>query len=267
LARRTSPQAATTLDKLDRIIFRVIHERQRKGLGGDDLLSMLLAAKDETSSGRALSDSQVRDEVITLFMAGHKTTANALTWTWYLLSLHPEVEAKFHHEVDTALGGRMPAVEDIPRLRYVEMIFAEAMRLYPPSWLLSRRAIGDYEIGGYKLPAGSLVMVSPYVMHHDDRYFPAPFTFDPERWTEVARSSRPEFSFFPFGGGRRRCIGEGLAWLEGVLILTTLAQAWRLVTVKTKPVELHLSMVLGAKDGIRVRPEQREIHRWQGASL
>jgi len=257
LSPATGRHAATTRDKLDEIIFRIIFERKRKGLDGDDLLSMLLAARDEASNGSALSDTQVRDEVITLFMAGHETTANALTWTWYLLSQHPVIEARFHDEIDAVLSGRLASVADVPRLRYVEMVFAEAMRLYPPSWLLSRLAIDDYEVGGYELPAGSLVIVSPYVMHHDERYFPEPFRFDPERWAGQARGSRPEFSYFPFGGGKRRCIGEGLAWLEGVLILATLAQSWRMTTVTTRPPELQPGMVLRMKHQMSVSPERR----------
>jgi cytochrome P450 len=254
-------QRATTREKLDAIILRIIREQQQTGLDGDNLLTVLLSTKDQASGVRALSDTQVRDEVITLFMAGHETTANALTWAWSLLSQHPEVEAKFHDEVDAVLGERLPSVEDVPRLRYAEMIFAEAIRLYPPSWLLSRRAIENYEVGGYKVPAGSHVILSPYVMHHDERYYVTPFRFDPERWTESARGLRPEFSYFPFGGGRRRCIGESFAWLEGVLILTTLARAWRMTAVTTRPVELQPGMVLRAKHGMSMRPKQRKGHR------
>ncbi|HST51697.1 MAG TPA: cytochrome P450 [Pyrinomonadaceae bacterium] len=261
LTARASRRDATTRDKLDAIIFRIIRERQRGGAGGNDLLAMLLAAKDgepgKDFEPCPMSDSQVRDEVITLFMAGHETTANALTWTWHLLSKYPEAEAKFHGELDAVLAGRLPTAEDAPRLRYTEMVFAEAMRLYPPSWILSRRAVGDYEVGGYALPAGSLVIVSPYVMHHDERYFPAPRRFDPERWTEASSASRPEYSYFPFGGGARRCIGEGFAKLEALLILATLAQVWRLKAVADEPVELQPGMVLRARHGIRLRPVRR----------
>lgn len=257
LTLRAGRHGATTRDKLDAIIFRIIRERQHKGLEGDDLLTSLLAAKDEESGEVAMPDSQVRDEVITLFMAGHETTANALTWTWHLLSKHPEAEAKFHAEVDTVLAGRLPTAEDVPRLHYTEMVFTEAMRLYPPSWLLSRLAVATYEVGGYTMPADSLVIVSPYVMHHDERYFPAPFSFDPERWTKARRAMRPEFSYFPFGGGARRCIGEGFAKLEATLILATLAQIWRLNAVTTGPVELLPGMVLRAKHGVCVKTERR----------
>lgn len=262
-ASRRDPTArdTTARDKLDAIIFRIIRERQRAGAGGDDLLAMLLAAKDEESgaddeAGR-MSETQVRDEVITLFMAGHETTANALAWTWHLLSQHPEVEAKFHDELDAVLAGHLPTAEDAPRLRYTAMVFAEAMRLYPPSWILSRRALADYEVGGYALPAGSLIMLSSYVMQRDERYFPAPQRFDPERWTEAASASRPEFSYFPFGGGARRCIGEGFARLEALLILATLAQVWRLEAVADKPVELQPGMVLRARHGVRLKPVRR----------
>jgi len=197
---------------LDSIIYRIIDERRRsreararqgEASSGDDrgdLLSMLLAAKDEDGGSGRMTDLQLRDEAITIFLAGHETTANALTWTWYLLSEHPQIEAKLHEELDSVLAGRLPTVDHFPRLRYTEMVIAEVMRLYPPAWILGRRALKDYKLGPYVVPAGAIVIMSPYLMHHDARYFPDPFGFDPDRWTAEARASRPQFSYFPFGG-------------------------------------------------------------------
>ena len=243
-------------EQLDAVIYRIINERRRSGTDRGDLLSMLLAAQDE-ESGRRMTDEQVRDEAMTLFLAGHETTANALSWTWYLLSQHNEVEAKLHEEIDTVLAGRLPKAEDFARLRYVEMVFAEAMRLYPPVWTLGRSPISDYEVQGYPVPAGALVLLSQYVMHHDARYFPEPFRFDPERWQPEARESRPRFSYFPFGGGARRCIGEGFAWLEGVLLIATLAREWRARPVPGHVVEPQALITLRPKRALPMILERR----------
>lgn len=215
-------------NRLDTTIYRLIKDRRVGGRDRGDLLSMLLLAQDEEGDGAGMSDLQVRDEALTLFLAGHETTANALTWTWYLLSQHPEAEAKLHAEFDATLGGRLPTVDDVPRLRYTEMVFAEAMRLYPPAWAIGRRALDDYEIGGWVLPARSVILMSQYVTHHDRRFFPEPFRFDPDRWTPEAQSARPKFSYFPFGGGPRVCVGEPFAWMEGVLLIATLASQWQM---------------------------------------
>ena len=205
-----------------------------------------------------MTDTQLRDEAMTIFLAGHETTANALTWAWYLLSEHPEVEAKLHNEIDAvvAADGR-PQFADLARLPYTEMVLTEAMRLYPPAWVIGRLAIRDYEAGGYLIPAGSLVFVSQYTMHRDRRYYPDPERFDPERWTPEARSARPPFAYFPFGGGPRRCIGEGFAWMEGVLLIATLARHWRLRLVPNHPVKLHPRITLRPKYGMRMILERR----------
>ncbi|HEX5708522.1 MAG TPA: cytochrome P450 [Pyrinomonadaceae bacterium] len=213
--------------RLDRVIYRIIEERRASGVDRGDLLSMLLLAQDEEGDHEGMSDEQLRDEVMTIFLAGHETTANALTWTWYLLSQNPEAEERLHAEVDAVLGDRKPSAEDLPRLPYAEKVLAESMRLYPPAWILGRRALKDYEVGGYYVPAGSIVLMSQYVMHRDARYFPDPERFDPERWTPEAKQARPQFSYFPFGGGPRRCIGEGFAWMEATLVLATIARKWR----------------------------------------
>ena len=225
------------IETLDAVIYRMITERRLSGADQGDLLSMLLLARDEEGDGRGMDDRQLRDEALTIFLAGHGTTANALTWAWYLLSQNPVAEAEFHAEIEAALGDRTPEIEDLPNLRYTEMVFTEALRMYPPAWASGRRAVNDYEIGGYRIPAGASVLLSPWVTHHDPRYFPDPFGFKPERWTPEARAERPKFSYFPFGGGSRICIGKSFARMKGVLLLATLAQHWRLRLASGQSVE------------------------------
>jgi cytochrome P450 len=245
--------------KLDSIIYRIVEERRHDTEDAGDLLSMLLAARDEEGDGSGMSDQQIRDEVMTLILAGHETTANALSWTWYLLAQHPEVEKKLHAELDEVLdrGRRLPAVEDLPRLRYTEMILSESMRLYPPAWVVGRLAIKDYEVRGYVVPAGSLVLVSQYVMHRDARFFTDPERFNPQRWTPEAKESRPAYSYFPFGGGARRCVGEGFAWMEGVLLVATVASRWRMRLDPQHRVETYPRITLRPRRGIRVTLESR----------
>jgi cytochrome P450 len=244
--------------RLDAIIFRLIEERRRSGRDHGDLLSMLLLAQDTEGDGGQMTDAHLRDELLTIFLAGHETTANAMTWTWYLLSQNPEVESKLHEELDEVLGGRLPVFDDVARLKYTEMVLAESMRLYPPAWAIGRMALNDFEIGGYAVPKNSLVLMSPFVMHHDPRYFEDPSRFDPERWTPEARETRPQFSYFPFGGGPRRCIGEGFAWMEGILLLATMAQDWQMRLVPNHPVELKPVMTLRSKHGMRMTAVRRQ---------
>jgi cytochrome P450 len=243
--------------RLDATIYRMIEERRRSGEDRGDLLSMLLLAQDDEGDGGSMTDLQLRDEALTIFLAGHETTANALTWTWYLLSQHPAVEAQFHAELDAVLGGRLPTTEDVPRLPYTEMIISESLRLYPPAWILGRLALEEYTLDRYRMPKGTLVLLSPYVMHHDPRYFSDPFSFDPQRWTPERRSALPKFAYFPFGGGTRRCIGEGFAWIESILALATIAQHWRLRLVPEHPVELKPLVTLRPKHGMRMIVERR----------
>lgn len=245
-------------DQLDTIIYRLIEERRRSGEDHGDLLSMLLLAQDEEERSGGMTDEQVRDEALTIFLAGHETTANALTWTWYLLSQHPEIEARLHDELDTVLNGRLPEFSDVAQLRYTEMVLAESMRLYPPAWAIGRLALDDYEIGGYRLPAGSLVLLSQHVMHRDARYFTEPERFDPLRWQPEAREARPQYSYFPFGGGPRRCIGEGFAWMEGILLIAALAQHWRLRLVPGHPVKTHPVITLRPRHGMLMTLEKRK---------
>ncbi|HMG34680.1 MAG TPA: cytochrome P450 [Blastocatellia bacterium] len=244
--------------RLDSIIYRIINERRAITEDRGDLLSMLSLATDVEGDGTGMSDLQLRDELMTIFLAGHETTANALTWSWYLLSQHPEVESKLHREVDSVLGDRLPTADDFPRLRYTEMVFAEAIRLYPPAWALGRRAISEYKVNGCVVPARSIVLMSPFVTQHDKRYFPDPYRFDPERWTPEARESRPKFSYFPFGGGPRVCIGEGFAWMEGVLVLATIAREWRLMLAPNQRVEPRPMITLRPRYPIRMILERRD---------
>jgi cytochrome P450 len=252
LPLRSNSRWLKAKQRLDSIIYRIIDERRKTGEDRGDLLSMLLLAQDEEGDRSTMTNAQLRDEAMTLFVAGHETTANALTWSWYLLSQHPGAEAKLHREIDAVLAGKLPTAEDVPRLRYTEMVFAEAMRLYPPAWTMGRRAFSDYEVGGYIIPAGSIVLMSPWVMHHDPRYYPDPFRFNPERWTVEARESRPKFSYFPFGGGPRVCIGESFAWMEGVLLIATLAQLWKLRLAPGQQVEPEPKVTLRPRHGMRM---------------
>lgn len=238
--------------KLDSIIYRIIEERRRGGEDTGDLLSMLILAQDTEGDGRGMTDEQLRDEAMTIFIAGHETTSNALTWTWYLLSEHEEVEKKLHEELDEVLSdGRLPALEDLPRLKYTEKVLAESMRLYPPAWALGRLTIKDVEIGGYHIPKGSLVLVSQYVMHRDPRYYTDAEKFIPERWTTDPKEMK-QFTYFPFGGGARRCIGEQFAWMEGVLLLATIARRWKLRHVAEHKVEMQPLVTLRPKHGMKM---------------
>jgi len=248
-------------DRLDQTIYRLIAEHRASGRDTGDLLSMLLLAQDEetgeaatkgATTSRSMTDRQVRDEALTLFLAGHETTANALTWTWYLLSQNPDAEARLHAEIHEVLDGRLPAWDDLPRLRYTEMVFAEALRLYPPAWGIGRRAIQDYRIADYEIPAGSILLMSPYVVHRDPRWFPEPEKFDPDRWLPENAAARPKFSYFPFGGGTRVCIGERFAKVEGVLLLAVIAQRWRFRLTPGHRVESKALITLRPKYGMQM---------------
>jgi cytochrome P450 len=247
--------------ELDGIIYGLIAERRRSPGDRGDLLSMLLLAQDEEQGGRGMTDTQVRDEAMTIFLAGHETTANALSWTWYLLARHPDAEARLHAELDTVLGGRVPTLADTPRLRVVEQVISEAMRLYPPAWIIGRRAIHDYDVAGYRLPAGTIVLLSPYVSHRDPRHFVEPDRFVPERWTPEFRQGLPPFAYFPFGGGTRRCIGESFAWMELMLVVATIASRWRLRLVPGHRVVPQPVVTLRLKHGLKMSMEARRPAR------
>lgn len=244
-----------SIDTLNQITMQVINDRRASGEDQGDLLSMLLMAQDEDGIG--MNDTQVRDEVLTLFLAGHETAANALTWTWYLLAQHPEIEAKMHEEIDQALGGRLPTLDDLVNMPYTLMIFKEAMRLYPPAWGFSRQAIEDVEIGGYTIPRKSGVMIVPYVIHRNPAIWDDPERFDPQRFSPENEKSIPRYGYLPFGGGARICIGNSFALMEGHLVLATIAQRFRLVRRSDKIVEPEPLLTLRPKHGLQMRLESR----------
>ena len=243
--------------RLDKIIYGMIAERRASGRDHGDLLSMLLNAQDEDDGG-VMTDKQVRDEAMTILLAGHETTANALTWTWYLVSQSPDVEAKLHDEVDRVLQGRLPGVADLPALSFTEKVVTEAMRLYPPAWIIGRRAIAEYPIGEYVAPPRTIMIMSPFIVHHDARHYAEPDRFHPDRWTAEFKAVLPQFAYFPFGGGPRRCIGESFAWMELVLVVATLAQRWKLDLVPGHPVEPQPVVTLRTKHGMRMTVRERQ---------
>jgi cytochrome P450 len=269
-------------DTLDKIIYGMITERRKTGEDKGDLLSMLLAARDE-DDGSPMTDEQIRDEALTLFLAGHETTANALTWTWFLLSQNPEKEAKLYEELDRVLGGdatvkerlksaaydgtlvntrvsalRLPTIDDVPNLKFTEAVLAESMRLYPPAWAIGRLAIEPHEIYGYKIPVGALLLLSPYVTHRDSRYWPQPDEFIPERWeTQSVKEASQKNIYFPFGGGIRRCIGESFAWTEGILLIATFARKWKLGLVPEQKIGLQPMITLRPRFGMKMKVETR----------
>jgi cytochrome P450 len=243
--------------RLDALIYALIAERRATGRDHGDLLSMLLSAQDHEGGTGGLSDVQVRDESLTLILAGHETTANALTWTWYLLSQHADIEARLHDEIDRVLQGRLPALADVARLPLVERVITEAMRMYPPAWMVGRRAIDDYPLGEFVVPRRGMIIMSPYVMHRDARFFPAPERFDPDRWTPEMRSALPKFAYFPFGGGTRQCIGEQFAMMELVLLVATIAQQWQLRLVPNHPVVPQPLITLRARHGMKMTLHRR----------
>lgn len=243
---------------LDEIVYGIIAERRRHPGQHDDLLAMLMEARDEETS-EGMSDRQLRDEVITLFIAGHETTANALTWAGYLLSTHVEVARRLRAEVDEKLGGRVPTAADLPELSYTRMVLDETMRLYPPVWVTDRCAIGEDVVCGYRIPAGATVSISPYATHHDPAFWENPEGFDPERFAPENAAGRPHYAYFPFGGGPRQCIGKGFALLEATLVLALLAQRLDLRLVPGRRVEPLAMATLRPRHGLwmtaNLRPE------------
>jgi cytochrome P450 len=241
-------------ERIDAVVYRMIEAHRRERSDSGSLLDLMLAAAPEGSS---TSERSLRDQVITIFLAGYETVANALSWTWYLLSQNPECERRFHAEIDRELQGREPVFEDVPRLRYVEMVLAESMRLYPPAWAMGRYARSDFQLGEFLLPARTTVLISQFVTHRDPRFFPDPLRFDPERFTPEAKARRAKFTYFPFGAGTRQCIGESFAWMEGVLLLATLGQKWKLALVPGHRVEPEPLITLRPKFGMRMQLEAR----------
>ncbi len=242
-------------ERLDRVVFRVIAEHQRQGTDQGDLLSMLLLARDE--DGSSMTTQQLRDEIMTLFLAGHETVAHALTWTWYLLAKHPEVLAKVQQEVDTVLAGRAATIDDLQRLTYCERVVSESMRICPPVWAIDRRAICATNLRGIEIPTGARVIMSQYVVHHDQRFYPDPERFDPERWTPEAQTARPKFAYFPFGGGPRLCIGEAFAWTESILLLATLSQVWEVRLAPDARIAFQPAVTLRPGYGVQMTLHRR----------
>jgi cytochrome P450 len=240
--------------RLDGVVHRIIDEhRDHDGRG--DLLGLLMQARDE--DGHAMTDEQLRDEAITILLAGHETTALALSWTCYLLSRHPSVAHHLHEELNEVLGGRPPRVADLPRLRFAEMVVMEAMRLYPPAYALGREAVHDCTIAGYDVPARTSIFISPWVVHRDARWFDRPEEFLPERWAGNAAQRLPRFAYFPFGGGPRICIGNRFAMMEAVLMLACIARRFRLVLDDGKGVALFPSITLRPAHGLRMTLRRR----------
>jgi cytochrome P450 len=277
--------------RLDEVVNRLITEHRATGEDRGDLLSMLIASRDE--DGSALSDAHIRDEVLTIFLAGYETTANALAWTWYLLSQNPEAEAKLHAELDAVLGTptetplrpptevsfraerrsravaepphfampdatqtqspRRPTLADYPSLRYTEQVFAESMRLYPPAWAMGRMSIKPVTLGPYRIPPGAHFFMSQYIVSRTPEFYPDPLRFDPDRFTPEAKADRPRFTYFPFGGGSRQCIGESFAWMEGVLSLATIASRWRMTFLGDAPPVPQAKITLRPRDPVMMR--------------
>ena len=241
--------------RIDAVVYRMIEAHRKAGHNGGSLLDLMLAASPDHS---AASEQSLRDQVITIFLAGYETVANALAWTWYLLSQNPECERRFHDEMDRELQDRPPAFEDVPRLRYTEMVLAESMRLYPPAWAMGRYARNDFRLGEFFLPAKTTVLISQFIMHRDARFFPDPLRFNPERFTPEAKARRTKFTYFPFGAGFRQCIGESFAWMEGVLLLATLGQRWKPKLVPGHRVEPEPLITLRPKYGMKMQVEARD---------
>jgi len=248
----------SVIKRLDQYIYGMIRQRRQNGEDSGDLLSMLLHAHDE--DGTRMTDKQLRDEVMTLFLAGHETTALALSWAWYLLSEHPRVEARLLEELKTVIGGRSPRVEDLPELRYADEIIKESLRLYPPAWAFGRQAIQDCEVAGYSVPKGRQVFFFPWIVHRDPRFFDDPEEFRPERWADEKMKQLPRYAYFPFSGGPRVCIGNSFAMMEAVLVLATVAQRYRLKLVQDQAVEPWPVFTLRPRNGIRMLVEKRGIH-------
>jgi len=255
---RSNREFVESSEVLDKTIYGLIEERRKSTGNHTDLLAMLLAARDE-DDGQGMTDEQVRDEVMTIFVAGHETTANTMSWIFYLLATHPEAEQKLHDELKSVLGGRLPTVEDIPNLTYVNLIISETLRLYPAAWTINREVVEPVEIGGHTYEPGDTLMMSQYVMHRQEKYFDDPDEFRPERFAGDLLKRIPAYAYFPFGGGPRVCIGNNFALMEAALLLSTIAQRYRLrLAEPDQKVELEPVVTLRPKNGLPMRLEKRE---------
>jgi cytochrome P450 len=253
---RANRQYRDSMATLEGYLGRVIHERRERPGDHDDLLAMLLAARDP-ETGEPMSDQQLFDEVVTLFFAGHETTAQALTWTWYLLAQHPAAESQLHDEVDRVLGGRLVTADDVTQLEYTRMVVEEAMRLYPPIWVFVRDAYEDDVIGDYHIPAGSMIVLSQYITHRHPDLWQEPERFDPERFRPERAKERPRYAYFPFGGGPRICLGIHFALLEAVVAVAMLAQRYRLRLVHGQHIEPKMVGTLRPSAPVMMTLEQR----------
>jgi cytochrome P450 len=250
--------------RLDAIIHDVIRQRRTEAHDRGDLLSMLVRARDEADN-TGMTDKQLRNEVMTLFLAGHETTASALSWMWHLLARHPEVEARLHAELDTVLGGRPPTAADIPRLTYTEQIVLETLRLYPPAYVIGRQPLEDCTIGGYRIAAGTSILISKYVTQRDPRFFERPDEFDPDRWNDGLIRRLPKYTYFPFGGGPRICIGNAFAMLEAMLVVATVAQRFHFDWAAEPAVIAWPSITLRPRYGIHMVVRARSASARPGA--
>ena len=245
-------------NKLDSVVYSMIKEhRENLEKGHKDLLDTLLQAQDEEAGIGRMTDLQLRDEVMTIFLAGHETTANALTWTLYLLSQNPRVEKRLHEELSSVLGDEdkfvRPTISDVQKLGYTNKTLTESLRLYPPAWTIGRQAINDYKVGNYVIPSGSIILMSQYVMHRDPRYYHEPDRFYPERWTQEFKSRLPRFSYFPFGGGIRSCVGESFALMEATLLIAIICRYWKLRPISDQRIALNPLITLRPKYGMRMK--------------
>jgi cytochrome P450 len=253
----TSRLLKRAVGRLDKVIYGIIEQRRASGQMSGDLLSVFLQAHDDEGVG--MTDRQLHDEIMTLFLAGHETTANVLSWTWFLLGQNREVEEKLIEELRRVLGGRVPTPADLPQLVYTDMVLRESMRLYPPVWVIGRRALSPFRLGEYELPADTNVLISQLILHRDARYFPEPLQFNPDRWSpsDPRTTSLPRFAYFPFGGGPRVCIGAGFAMMEAVLLLATIAQQFRIQIVPGQTVKMQPTVTLRPRNGIPVTLKRR----------
>lgn len=253
----TSQLLKRAVGRLDKVIYGIIEQRRASGQMSGDLLSAFLQTRDDEGVG--MTDRQLHDEIMTLFLAGHETTANVLSWTWLLLGQNPEVEQKLIEELNRVLNGKIPTPADLPRLVYTDMVLRESMRLYPPVWVIGRRALSTFRLGDYEIPANTNMLISQYLMHRDALYFPEPERFDPSRWspTDPRAASLPRFAYFPFGGGPRVCIGAGFGMMEAVLLLATIAQKFQMEVAPGEKVSMQPSVTLRPRNGIPMKLKRR----------
>ena len=261
LVRPRGSRFTRAVATLDRIVNRIVAERRASGESRDDLLSMLLEARDE-ETGEGMTDRQLRDELVTLFLAGHETTAISLAWTFHLLAQNPAAEAKLHAEVDAVLGEHAaPTFEDLERLPYARMVAEEALRLYPPAYVFSRRAAGDDQLGPWRMPKGAHIVISPYALHRRPDYWPEPEAFKPERFApnvSNVSADRPKHAYLPFGGGPRICIGNSFAMMEHAIVLAAAARRWRLESIPGREVRTEPRITLRPRGGLPMRVMRRQ---------